>query len=75
MASMDQSFDIAGDMSRHQQESIQKVVMSLEGVSHVEWNPSAKKVTVGYIPGVVTIQRIKEIIESQGVDVSDKGDD
>ncbi len=75
MANMNQSFDITGSISQHQQEGIQKAVLSLEGVNQVECNAPARKVTVGYTPGLVTIQRIKEIIESQGVDVSDKGDD
>jgi copper chaperone CopZ len=75
MANLDQSFDIVKDIKDADQERIKKAVGALDGVNHVKVVPQAGKVLVSYTPGIINIQNIKEAIESQGVDVSDRGDD
>lgn len=75
MANLDQSFDIVGKIDKADQMGIKVAVEALEGVNHVIIDPQSNKVLVSYTPGVVNIQNIKEAIESQGVDVSDRGDD
>jgi len=75
MANLDQSFDIVGTITNADQDGIMKAVRALDGVDSVKVDLSANKVLVTYTPGMVNIQKIKEAIESQGVDVSDRGDD
>ncbi len=75
MANLDRSFDIVNIINSADQEGIKKAVAALEGVNCVKVDTGAKKVLVSYTPGIVNIQNIKEAIESQGVDVSDRGDD
>lgn len=75
MANLDQSFDIVKNINFTDQEGIRKAVGALEGVNSVKIDTGAKKILVSYTPGIVNIQNIKEAIESQGVDVSDRGDD
>ncbi len=75
MANLDQRFDIVGKITNADQDGIMRIVGALDGVNHVKVDPEAKKVLVSYTPGIVNIQNIKEAIESQGVDVSDRGDD
>ena len=73
MANLDQSFDIVKDIKDADQERIKKAVGALDGVNHVKVVPQAGKVLVSYTPGIINIQNIN--IESQVVDVSDRGDD
>ncbi|NLY74199.1 MAG: heavy-metal-associated domain-containing protein [Firmicutes bacterium] len=75
MANLEQGFKIVGNLSEADREAVKKSVSALEGVNAVKFDPAAKKVLVGYTPGTVNIQNIKEAIESRGVDVSDRGDD
>lgn len=75
MPNLDQKFYITGDIDDTQKIGIQQVLGELDGVNHTKLNIKEKNVTVGYTPGIINIQQIKEAIESKGVDVSDKGDD
>lgn len=75
MANLDQSFDVVGKMDNVDQKNIEKTVGALEGINGVKADPGTNKVLVSYTPGIINIQNIKEAIESQGVDVSDRGDD
>jgi copper chaperone CopZ len=75
MANLDRNFNIASGVETGQEEEIKKALETLNGVNHVTVNPGESKITVGYTPGLISVQSIKETIESQGLDVSDKGDD
>lgn len=75
MANLDLNFDIVGKITNADQDGIMKAVGALDGVNRVKVDREAKKVLVSYTPGIINIQNIKEAIESQGVDVSDQGDD
>lgn len=73
MANFDLNFDIVGKINNA--DGIVRAVGALEGVNSVMVDDEANKVMVSYTPGIINIQNIKEAIESQGVDVSDRGDD
>lgn len=75
MANLDQNFDIVGKITNTVQNGIMRAVGALDGVDSVKVDFNANKVLVTYTPGIINIQNIKEAIESQGVDVSDRGDD
>lgn len=75
MANLDQNFNVVGKMNNADQENIERAVGALEGINDVKVDPGANKVLVSYTPGIINIQNIKEAIENQGVDVSDRGDD
>lgn len=75
MANLDMSFDIVGTLNNDRGEEIKRAVRELDGVNKVQIDFHENKVIVGYTPGLVTVQMIKEVIEEQGVDVSDLGDD
>ena len=75
MANLDQDFDIVGKITDAAQKGIMRAVGTLDGVDSVRVDLGANKVLVTYTPGIINIQNIKEAIESQGVDVSDRGDD
>lgn len=75
MANLDQNFEIVGKITNADQDGIMRIVGALEGVNQVKVDRNANKVLVSYTPGIINIQNIKEAIESQGVDVSDRGDD
>lgn len=75
MANLDQSFDLVGRVSDGQRNNLRKNLEVLEGVNHVAVDSDGRKIIVGYTPGLVTVERIKETIESLGLDVSDGGDD
>ncbi|MGE5604221.1 MAG: heavy-metal-associated domain-containing protein [Bacteroidota bacterium] len=75
MANLDRNFDIIGKITNADQEGIMRAVGALDGVNSVKVDPATSKVSVSYTPGIINIQNIKEAIESQGVDVSDRGDD
>ena len=47
----------------------------MDGVNSIKVDLETNKVLVSFTPGIINIQNIKEAIESQGVDVSDRGDD
>lgn len=75
MANLDLNFGIVGKITDADQDGIIRAVGALDGVNSVRVDLEANKVLVSYTPGIVNIQNIKEAIESQGVDVSDRGDD
>jgi copper chaperone CopZ len=75
MANLDMSFDIVGTLNNDRGEEIKRAVRELDGVNKVQIDFHENKVIVGYTPGLVNVQMIKEVIEEQGVDVSDLGDD
>lgn len=75
LANLEQKFNIAGDIDNHQKSGILHVLEKMEGINQASVNIGEKSVTVGYTPGIINIQQVKEAIESQGVDVSDQGDD
>ncbi len=75
MANLNKDFPIVGALQAGQAANIEKKVGQLAGVERVEVDSSHNNVRVGYTAGLVTIQQIKEVIESQGCDVADRGDD
>lgn len=75
MPNLDRSFDIVGAINNDRGEEIKRVVRELDGVNKVQIDFHENKVIVGYTPGIVNVQMIKEAIERLGVDVSDQGDD
>jgi hypothetical protein len=75
MANLDRKFNLVGKVTAKQEREIRVALESKDGVNHVITNKNDKTLTVGYTPGITNVQNIKETIESQGVDVSDKGDD
>lgn len=75
MPNLDMSFDIVGTLNNDRGEEIKRAVRELDGVNKVLIDFHENKVIVGYTPGIVNVQMIKEAIENQGVDVSDMGDD
>ena len=75
MANLNMNFDIVGKISADHREGVKKVLEGLAGVNNVLVNSEGNKVNVGYTAGFVTVQEIKETIESQGLDVSDKAED
>lgn len=75
MANMDLNLDIVGKITNADQAGIIRAVGALDGVNEVKVDRDTNKVLVSYTPGIINIQNIKEAIESQGVDVSDRGDD
>ena len=75
MANLDLNFDIVGKITNADQDGIMRAVGSLDGVNSVRVDLATNKVLVSYTPGIINIQNIKEAIESQGVDVADRGDD
>jgi copper chaperone len=70
MATVNTVFDVEGMSCNHCVNSIKNAVGELQGVENVEVDLKAKKVTVGYTAGLVTIQTIKETIEDQGYEVN-----
>jgi len=75
MPNLDMNFDIVGTLNIDRGEEISRAVRELPGVNKVQIDYYDNKVMVGYSPGLINVQMIKEVIESKGVDVSDKGDD
>ena len=75
MANIERNFDIVGGINDSQQARVKKAIEDLDGVNHVKLTSGGEKVTVGYTPEMTNVQIIKEAIESQGLDVSDMGDD
>lgn len=75
MANLVRSFDIAGNITEEHEKKVTKTLQALNGVNHVNIIPAENKVMVGYTPGIINVQNIKEAIETQGLDVSDQGDD
>lgn len=75
LANLEQRFNIAGEIDNRQKSGILQVLEKTDGINQASVNIGEKSITVGYTPGIVNIQQIKEVIESQGVDVSDQGDD
>ena len=75
MANLDQNFDIVGKITNADQDGILRAVGALDGVNSIKVDLETNKVLVSFTPGIINIQNIKEAIESQGVDVSDRGDD
>lgn len=75
MANLDRNFDLVGKVTMEQEKEIRGALESKDGINHVIINKNDNKITVGYTPGITNVQTIKETIESQGVDVSDKGND
>lgn len=75
MANLDRSFRIVNKLTSEQGKSIKRTLESMEGINHVLVNEEGNNLTVGYTPGIINVQNIKEAIESQHVDVSDGGDD
>ncbi|HYH02108.1 MAG TPA: hypothetical protein VEC37_03330 [Bacillota bacterium] len=75
MANLDRSFDVVGQLNQQSQNQIKSVLTKLEGVNHVQFDTGDNKIIVGYTPGIVNVQILKETIENQGVDISDRGDD
>ena len=56
-----------------QQGRVKKAIEDLEGVNHVKLTSGGEKVTIGYTPEMTNVQIIKEALENQGVDVSNRG--
>ncbi len=75
MANLDRGFEVIGSLSAERAEQIKQAVKKLDGVNQVRIDSGSNQVIVGYTPGIIAAQSIKETIESQGVDVSDQGDD
>jgi copper chaperone CopZ len=75
MANLDRRFDIVGDISEDQEKGIKKTLETIAGINHVSINASENTLTIGYTPGIISVQSIKDAIEDQGMYVSDKGDD
>jgi hypothetical protein len=75
MANLDRNFDIVGKLTMEQGKEIKEALGSIDGINHVTIHENDNKVTIGYTPGIINVQNIKEAIESQGLDVSDQGDD
>jgi len=74
MANLNMNFDVVDPISPEKGERIRHALEQLEGINQVQIDFHENKVNVGYTPGMITVQSIKEAIESQGVDVSDRGD-
>lgn len=75
MANLNMDFPIVGKIRNEQIANIKQALQELPGVQKVRVDSEQNHVSVDYTPGLVTIQRMKEAIESQGCDVSDRGDD
>lgn len=75
MANLNMNFDVVDPISPEKGDRIKNALEQLDGINHVHINFNENKVNVDYTPGMITVQRIKERIENQGVDVSDRGDD
>jgi len=75
MAHLNMNFDVVDPISPEKGERIKNALERLDGINQVEIDFHENKVNEGYTPGMITVQSIKEAIENQGVDVSDRGDD
>lgn len=75
MADFEFDFNIVEPITNEQATRIERALEQMEGINHVKINYHDNKVHLGFTPGMVNVQMIKEEIEKQGVDVSDRGDD
>jgi copper chaperone CopZ len=62
MANLDRSFDIISKLTSEQGKNIKRTLESIEGINHVMVNEDGDKLTVGYTPGIINVQKIKEAI-------------
>lgn len=70
MANLDQNFNLASKLTMEQEKEVTGALESIDGINHVTIKEDGSKLTVGYTPGIINIQSIKETIESHGLDVS-----
>lgn len=63
------NLNVEGMSCSHCENSVKKAVGALAGVDNVTVDLKGKKVSVGYDPGKVSLQTIKDAIEDQGYDV------
>ncbi len=69
MATETINLTVEGMSCQHCVMSVQKAVGALKGVSGVQVDLAAKRVTVGYDPGLVDLAAIRAAIDDQGYEV------